>query len=59
MKNSRLPAAPVIGAAAVFAPVSLVTAVACLVAGVLLVRGGVEVTRPALRRSLTAHGLAA
>ena len=52
-------AAPVIGAAAVFAPVSLVTAVACLVAGVLLVRGGVQVTRPALRRSLTAHGLAA
>lgn len=52
-------AAPVIGAAAVFAPVSLVTAGACLVAGVLLVRGGVEVTRPALRRSLTAHGRAA
>lgn len=52
-------ALPVIGGAAVFAPVSLLVTVACLAAGVLLVRGGVEVTRPALRRSLTAHGLAA
>lgn len=52
-------AAPVIGAAAVFAPVSLLTAAACLALGVLLVRGGVELTRPALRRSLTGQGLAA
>lgn len=43
---------PLIGASALYAPLSLLVIVASLVGGVLLVRGGVDVTAPALRRSV-------
>ena len=44
--------APLISASVLFAPLSLLVVVGTLVAGVLLVRAGVDVTAPALRRSV-------
>ncbi len=44
--------APLIGASVLFAPLSLLVVVTTLVAGVLHVRAGVDLTAPALRRSV-------
>lgn len=44
--------APLIGASVLLAPLSLLVVIGSLIAGVLLVRAGVDVTAPALRRSV-------
>lgn len=46
-------AAPILGAGVLLAPASMLTMLTCLALGVLLVRLGVDVTRPALARSVT------
>ena len=52
LASAMVTAAPLIGGAVFFAPVSLAVVAACLAAGVLLIRVGVDVTRPALRRAV-------